>query len=135
MQARATPLLSPVMGGPVFKICSHTSWREAQAAGRYAGAPVDVADGYIHLSTAAQVGETAARHFAGQGDLVLIAVDTHVLAKLPGGALKWETSRGGDHFPHLYGDLPVAAVLWARPLPVGEDGRHVFPDLMTGDAP
>lgn len=131
MRARATPLLSPVMGGLVFKICSHTSWREAEAAGRYAGAPVDVADGYIHLSTAAQVGETAAKHFAGQSDLVLIAVDADVL----GAALKWETSRGGNLFPHLYGDLPVAAVSRVQPLPVGTDGRHVFPDLATGEAP
>ena len=130
MRARATPLLSPGMGDLVFKICSHTSWREAEAAGRFAGAPVDVADGYIHLSTAAQVGETAAKHFAGRSDLVLIAVDTSLLD----GALKWEPSRGGDLFPHLYGDLPVSAVSWVRPLPIGADGRHVFPDLATGDA-
>jgi uncharacterized protein (DUF952 family) len=121
------------MGGLVFKICSHTSWREAEAAGRFSGAPVDVADGYIHLSTAAQVGETAAKHFAGQCDLVLVAVDAGLLAKLLGGALKWEPSRGGDLFPHLYDDLPVAAVSWVRPLPVGARGRHVFPDLLTGD--
>ena len=130
MRARATPLLSPGMGDLVFKICSHTSWREAEAAGRFAGAPVDVADGYIHLSTAAQVGETAAKHFAGRSDLVLIAVDTSLLD----GALKWEPSRGGDLFPHLYGDLPVSAVSWVRPLPIGADGRHVFPDLATDDA-
>ena len=123
------------MGDLVFKICSHTSWREAEAAGRYAGAPVDVADGYIHLSSATQVGETATKHFAGQSDLVLIAVDTDVLANLVGGALKWEISRGGGLFPHLYGDLPVAAVSWVQPLPTGADGRHVFCDLATGDAP
>ena len=115
----------------VFKICSHAAWRAAKAAGRYAGAPVDVADGYIHLSTAAQVGETAAKHFAGQSDLVLIAIDTGLFAD----ALKWEPSRGGDLFPHLYNDLPVAAVSWVRPLPIGADGRHVFPDLATGDTP
>jgi len=134
LQVRATPLLSPAMGDLVFKICSHTAWREAEATGHYAGAPVDVADGYIHLSTAAQAGETAAKHFARQNDLVLIAADTDLLARIAGGALKWEPSRGGDLFPHLYADLPVAAVSWVRPLPVGEDGRHVFPDLVTGQA-
>lgn len=128
MRARTTPLLWPAMGDLVFKICSHASWREAEAAGCYGGAPVDVADGYIHLSTATQVGKTATKHFAGQSDLVLIAIDTDVL----GSALKWEPSRGGDLFPHLYGDLPVAAVSWVRPLPVGAKGRHVFPDLATG---
>ncbi len=131
MRARATPLLSPGMSDLVFKICSHTAWRAAEAAGRFAGAPVDVADGYIHLSTAAQVGETAAQHFTGQSDLVLIAVDTSRLDD----TLKWEPSRGGDLFPHLYGDLPVAAVSWVRPLPIDADGRHVFPDLATGDTP
>ncbi len=131
MRARATPLLSPGMSDLVFKICSHTAWRAAEVAGRYGGAPVDIADGYIHLSTAAQVGETVAKHFAGQSDLVLIAID----AGLFGDALEWEPSRGGDLFPHLYGDLPVAAVAWVRPLPIGADGRHVFPDLATGDAP
>jgi uncharacterized protein (DUF952 family) len=123
------------MGGLVFKICSHTAWREAEAAGHYAGAPVDVAEGYIHLSTAAQAGETAAKHFAGQSDLVLIAADTDLLARIAGRALKWEPSRGGDLFPHLYADLPVAAVSWVRPLPVGDDGVHIFPDLVTGQAP
>jgi len=119
------------MGELIFKICSHASWREAEAAGRFAGAPVDVADGYIHLSTAAQVGETAAKHFAGQSDLVLVAADTNLL----GEALKWEPSRGGDLFPHLYGDLAVDAVCWVRPLPIDADGRHVFPDLATGETP
>ncbi len=120
------------MGDPVFKICSHASWREAAAAGRYGGSPADVADGFIHLSTATQVGETARKYFAGQGDLVLVAVDTDVLGKLSGGALQWEPSRGGDLFPHLYGDLPVAAVSWVQRLPIGANGRHVFPDLATG---
>ncbi len=119
------------MGDLVFKICSQTAWRAAEAAGRFAGVPIDVADGYIHFSTAAQVSETAAKHFAGHSDLVLVAVDTDLL----GSALKWEPSRGGDLFPHLYGDLPVAAMSWVRPLPTGADGQHVFPDLATGDAP
>lgn len=122
------------MGDLVFKICSYTSWREAEAAGRFAGAPVDVVDGYIHLSTGAQVGETATKHFAGQSDLVLIAIDTGRLANLLGDALKWEPSRGGDLFPHLYDNLPVAAISWVAPLPIGASGRHVFPDLAPGEA-
>ncbi len=120
------------MGDLVFKICRHTSWREAEAAERFAGSPVDVADGYIHLSTGAQVEETATKHFSGQRDLVLIAIDTDVLGRLVGGALNWEPSRSGDLFPHLYSDLPVSAVSWVRPLPRGDDGRHIFPDLATG---
>ena len=100
-------------------------WREAERAGAFHGATVDARDGFIHLSTAAQVCETAAKHFAGAADLTLVAVDADALA----GALKWEVSRGGDRFPHLYGALPLAAVLWARPLPLGDDQRHVFPEL------
>ena len=83
------------------------------------------ADGYIHFSTGEQVAETAARHFAGAADLVLVAVAAAAL----GPALKWEPSRGGALFPHLYGALPLDAVLWVKPLPLGADGRHVFPEL------
>ena len=100
-------------------------WREAERAGAFHGAAVDARDGFIHLSTAAQVRETAAKHFAGATDLTLVAVDADALD----GALKWEISRGGDRFPHLYGALPLAAVLWAKPLPLGDDQRHVFPEL------
>jgi uncharacterized protein (DUF952 family) len=109
----------------IYKICTEALWREARDAGVFAGAPVDVSDGFIHFSTAAQVAETAAKHFAGAADLVLLTVDADGL----GAALKWEPSRGGDLFPHLYGTLPLAAVLWAAPLPLGPDGRHVFPEL------
>jgi uncharacterized protein (DUF952 family) len=109
----------------IYKIAPAALWREATAAGAFAGAPVDVADGFIHFSTAAQVRETAARHFAGMADLLLIAADAAAL----GPALRWEVSRGGALFPHLYGPLPPAAVLWAVPLPLGEDGGHLFPDL------
>ncbi|MCG8559163.1 MAG: DUF952 domain-containing protein [Hyphomicrobiales bacterium] len=112
------------MTEPIYKICTAAEWREAQAAGRYAGSAVDLRDGFIHFSTAAQVQETAARHFAGQADLVLIAVDPGGL----GGALKWEPSRGGVLFPHLYGDLAMAAVLSVAPLPLGNDGLHAFPE-------
>jgi uncharacterized protein (DUF952 family) len=84
-----------------------------------------VRDGFIHFSTAAQVRETAAKHFAGTEDLMLIAVDADAL----GDGLKWEVSRGGDLFPHLYGELSLAAVRWVKPLPLGIDQRHVFPEL------
>ena len=91
------------------------------------GAPVDLRDGFIHLSTADQVRETAAKHFAGAADLMLIAVDAAAVER----ALKWEVSRDGDLFPHLYGPLPVSAVLWVRSLPLGSDRRHVFPELAS----
>ncbi len=109
----------------IYKICSVELWREAERAGLFAGAPVDLADGFIHFSTAAQVAETAAKHFAGVTGQVLVAVDAGTL----GEALKWEPSRGGALFPHLYGSLPMAAVLWVKPLPLGADGRHVFPEF------
>jgi uncharacterized protein (DUF952 family) len=110
----------------IYKICEQALWRQAEQVGTFDGAPVDARDGFIHFSTAAQVRETAARHFAGAGDLLLVAVAADALA----GALKWEVSRGGDLFPHLYGPLPLAAVLWAKPLPLGADRRHVFPELL-----
>jgi uncharacterized protein (DUF952 family) len=109
----------------IYKIVPRTLWREAEAAGRFDGAPVDRADGFVHFSTASQVRGTAARHFAGQEDLVLVAVDE---ARL-GPALKYEPSRGGALFPHLYGPLALDAVLWVRPLPPGDGGTHVFPPL------
>jgi uncharacterized protein (DUF952 family) len=109
----------------IYKICSAELWEEAQRAGLFRGAPLDEREGFIHLSTAAQVAETAAQHFAGATGQMLVAVDAAVL----GEALKWEPSRGGDLFPHLYGALGLDAVLWAVPLPLGADGRHVFPEL------
>jgi uncharacterized protein (DUF952 family) len=108
----------------VYKICPRSLWREAEAAGLFTGAPVDVADGFIHFSTAAQVAETADRHFAGQEDLLLIAIEADGL----GDALRYEASRGGDLFPHLYGDLPLSAVVDVEEMPLGPDGRHVFPE-------
>ena len=107
----------------IFKICRAAEWDEAMRAGAYRGSPVDLRDGYIHFSTAAQVAETAAKHFAGQSDLVLVAVEAAVL----GDKLKWEPARGGALFPHLHADLPVTAALWVRPLPVDASGRHVLP--------
>ena len=109
----------------IYKICPAELWREAQRAGLFRGAPLDLRDGFIHFSTAGQVAETAAKHFAGAADQVLVAIDSALL----GGDLKWEPSRGGDLFPHLYGPLSLQAVLWAVPLPLGTDGRHVFPEL------
>jgi uncharacterized protein (DUF952 family) len=107
----------------IYKICPRDLWRDASEAGDFKGAPVDLADGYIHFSTAGQVRETAAKHFAGQADLLLIAIDPDSL----GDALRWETSRGGQLFPHLYASLDPSAVLWAKPLPLGADGAHIFP--------
>jgi uncharacterized protein (DUF952 family) len=109
----------------IYKICDAALWREAERTGVFTGAPVDRADGYIHFSTADQAAETAARHFAGQGDLLLVAVDAAAL----GSSLRHEPSRGGALFPHLYGSLPLSAVRWVKPLRLGGDGRHVFPEL------
>jgi uncharacterized protein (DUF952 family) len=110
----------------IYKICERALWREAERTGVFEGAPVDSHDGFIHFSTTGQVAETAARHFAGAGDLMLVAVDADAL----GSALRFEPSRGGALFPHLYGQLPLTAVRWAKPLPLGADGRHIFPELM-----
>ncbi|MDP4002537.1 DUF952 domain-containing protein [Methylobacterium sp. NEAU K] len=110
----------------IYKICPRSLWREAEEAGRFAGAPVDRADGFIHFSTAAQAAETAARHFSGQPDLLLVAVEADRL----GPGLRYEPSRGGDLFPHLYGELPLASVVSVDELPLGKDGRHVFPTGM-----
>jgi uncharacterized protein (DUF952 family) len=113
------------MDATIYKICPESLWREAEAAGRFDGAPVDLADGFIHFSTAGQVAETAAKHFAGQDRLLLVAVDAEAL----GAALRYETSRGGALFPHLHASLPLSAVRWVKPLPLGAGGRHVFPEL------
>jgi uncharacterized protein (DUF952 family) len=109
----------------VYKICPAALWREAERQGVFHGSEVDLRDGFIHFSSAEQVAETAAKHFAGQRDLLLIAVDASRL----GAALKWEPSRGGALFPHLYGNLDLAAVTRVTPLPLGPDGRHQIPPL------
>ncbi|MGI9509624.1 MAG: DUF952 domain-containing protein [Geminicoccaceae bacterium] len=116
----------PPQGLPdlVYKIVTSEQWAEAEKAGVFKGAPVDLADGYIHFSTAGQVRETAAKHFAGMQDLLLVAIKAGGL----GEALVFELSRGGALFPHLYADLPLAAVSSIRPLPLGADGGHQFPD-------
>ncbi len=111
----------------IYKIVPAALWQQAISHGVFKGAPIDLSDGFIHFSTAAQVRETAARHFAGQKDLLLIHVETAQL----GQALRYEVSRGGDLFPHLYAPLPLAAATRTQPLPLGDDGHHVFPDDLT----
>ena len=106
----------------IYKIFRSPEWVDLRAQGTSRGAPVDLADGYVHFSTAAQAPETAARHFAGEDGLMLLAVETDRL----GEALKWEPSRGGALFPHLYRDLRLSDVAWAQPLPL-VSGAHRFP--------
>ena len=111
----------------IYKITSETLWRSALAAGVFAGAPVDLADGFIHFSTADQVQETADKHFTGQTDLLLAAFEAEAL----GEALRWEPSRGSQLFPHLYASLPTAAAAWVKPIALGADGKHDFSELLS----
>jgi uncharacterized protein (DUF952 family) len=106
----------------LYKICTAREWDDAMTAGRFIGSPADLADGFIHLSAGHQAGETARRHFAGQDGLVLVALPSE---GLPG--LKWEPSRGGDLFPHVYGPLATSLARWVVPLPLAADGSHRFP--------
>lgn len=107
---------------PIYKIVPRPLWEEAVANGQFAGAGIDLADGYIHFSSATQVAETAARHFAGQSDLLCVEVD----AELLGEALRWEPSRGGALFPHLYRPLRIDEACAVRPLELGPDGQHLW---------
>lgn len=107
----------------VYKIFRRAEWQALSTAGETLGAPIDLSDGYIHLSTREQVTETAAKHFATESDLVLVAVEADRL----GDALKWEPSRGGALFPHLYRPLRKADVVWDKSLPLGATG-HIFPE-------
>ncbi len=109
----------------IYKIFRASEYADFVQNGSTAGAPIDLSDGYIHISTAEQVAETAAKHFAGQDGLKLLALDADAL----GDALKWEPSRGGALFPHLYRDLQADDVLWARDLPL-QDGAHRFEGLL-----
>jgi uncharacterized protein (DUF952 family) len=109
----------------VYKIVGVAEWAAAEVAGRYRGSPDDVRDGFVHLSAADQLAETANRHFRGRDDLVLVAVDAEAL----GAALRYEPSRGGALFPHLYGDLPLSAVVFVRPMVMLPDGTHRLPEL------
>jgi uncharacterized protein (DUF952 family) len=116
------------MSGVAYKLVDRTEWTTALAAGAYAGSAVDLADGYIHMSTAAQLAETARRHYDGRRELVLVEVD---LAPL-GAALKWEPSRGGDLFPHLFAPLPAGTDAPQRGLSVDADGVMRFEDGAIG---
>jgi len=109
----------------IYHMCRRAEWEAAQRQGGYDGSTQDAADGFIHFSTAGQVVESAARHRGGQADLVLIACAVERLGR----ALRWEPSRNGQLFPHLYGTLPLTAVLSVAELPLGPDGRHRFPSL------
>lgn len=109
----------------IFKIFRADEWAELQATGVTDGAPVDVADGFVHFSTAEQVAETAAKHFAAEDGLTLLALESESL----GAALKWEPSRGGALFPHLYRPLKIEDIAWHLPLPL-VDGAHQFPEGM-----
>jgi uncharacterized protein (DUF952 family) len=107
---------------PVFKIVSRAEW--AEVTGAYEGSAHDRADGFLHFSTRMQLPETLKRYYAGQTDLMLVAVDTEKL----GAHLKWEYSPSrGEDFPHLYGALPLDAVIWAKPIENGADGEFLLP--------
>ena len=109
----------------IYKICPSAAWNEACAAGTYAGSDDDRRDGFIHLSAAHQLAGTLARHFAGRDGLVLIAFDEEGLA-----GLRWEPSRGGMLFPHVYGVLSVSRARWVKNLPL-QNGVHVIPPEAT----
>ena len=107
----------------IYHVCKADEWEAARRAGRYPGSSQDRADGFIHFSGASQVVASVAKHRAGQDNLIILEVDSPEL----GPALRWESSRGGALFPHLYADLPLTAVRRFAALPLGSDGRHVFP--------
>jgi uncharacterized protein (DUF952 family) len=109
----------------IYHMCRAEEWAAAVASGSYPGSSQDQADGFIHFSTKGQIVESARRHRAGQDGLLLVAVSA---ARL-GDRLRWERSRGGDLFPHLYGPLGPVESTSVRPLPLGPDGQHVFPEL------
>jgi uncharacterized protein (DUF952 family) len=109
----------------IYRIVSETEWRAAQASGSFEGSEHDRRDGFIHFSTGAQAAETAAKHYAGRKGLLLLSVDAAAVIS----PLKWEVSRGGQLFPHLYGPLPAAAVWRVEKLPLGPDGSFAFPPL------
>lgn len=110
----------------IYTIVRRADWAQAEQTGRYAGSADDRRDGFLHFSSSAQVVESCARHRAGEDDLLLVAVPASAL----GQALKWEPSRGGALFPHLYAPLDLVHVAWTVPLPLGKDGRHVFPPAL-----
>jgi uncharacterized protein (DUF952 family) len=114
----------PIMDTLIFKILTAAQWAKFQEDGIFTGAPIDLADGYIHISTAAQARETAAKHFAQQDGLILAAVKVGSLSE----ALKYEVSRGGALFPHYYAPLLIDHIAWAKPLLLDDKGTHIFPE-------
>jgi uncharacterized protein (DUF952 family) len=110
----------------IYKICPASAWREAERQGVYRGSADDTRDGFIHFSAASQVAGTAEKHFAGETGLLLIEVDADAL----GEALRWERSRNDELFPHLYGELDIAAVTAVHEMPARADGSHVIPELV-----
>ena len=110
----------------VYKVCSATHWQAAKASGIFTGVSIDIQDGYIHFSTADQLAKTLSLHFAGQTDLVLLSVETDKI----GTDIKWEPSRGGALFPHLYADLPLEAVVAEHALRVDGAGTFILPEGM-----
>ena len=111
----------------IYKVVTSDQWEAARKSGVFRGAPVDIEDGYIHFSTDQQLRATVAKHFAGQTDLILVAVEAAAIES----SLKWEASRGGDLFPHLYDDLHFSAVVWEEDLPLIEN-EHRFPAQLDG---
>ncbi len=114
-------------GKLIYKIVTAAQWAEAEELGEFLGAPIDLEDGYMHFSTSAQVVETVEKHFHGQLDLLIVSVDADGL----GEALKWEPSRGGDLFPHLYANLAMTSVISVDDLPMGKGGKHMFPEAFA----
>ena len=108
----------------LYKVCSARAWHEARRAGVLRGTADDLRDGYIHLSTADQLAGTLAKHFVGQRDLVLLAVEEAMVRE----RLRWEKARGGALFPHLYGELAVSAVAGVQQIPLDANGRHRLPE-------
>jgi uncharacterized protein (DUF952 family) len=111
----------------IYKILPAREWEDAKAAGRFAGSAVDLADGFIHFSSGHQAAETARRYFRGQADLMVLVVEADTL----GPALRWEISRGGEPFPHLYRPLACGEVTEARAAPLGDDGAPDLSDIVT----
>ena len=115
----------PIEHKTVYKICDQNLWSDAEKAGVFNGAEIDLADGFIHFSTFDQVASTLAKHFAGRKDLLLIAVDAEAL----GEEIVYEEARGGFLFPHLYQPLSLDHVLWAKPIKTGDNAQHIIPEL------
>lgn len=113
----------------IYKIATRAEWEKAEKTGTFTGAPIDIEDGFIHFSTADTVRETAAKHFNGQNDLLLVAVEVADL----GDVLKYEVSRNDMLFPHLYGNLDLKLVKWVRELPLNENQAHIFPMNFNGE--